>query len=248
VKAGINVLLEGEAGTGKTTIAKQLAADLKIPFSSLSMTKQTSMNAIIGFISINGKYIPSQFRKAFEEGHLFLLDEIDAADPNVLLILNTIENGYIAFPDGIVEAHKDFRLVATSNPQGAHQMYTGRSKLDFSTLDRYFTVELPRDPKLELNLTSQKVVDVVEFGRQLLKDQGSSIQITMRDAMRIHELTVNEIDEDPIQSVVFAKDSTLLKIYHQKVEQFKAEAAEAKKTQHDTDTIEELWQKIQEGK
>lgn len=222
------------------------------------MTKQTSVNAIIGFISINGEYIPSQFRQAIDNGHLFLLDELDAADPNVLLILNTLENGYIAFPDGVREVHPDFRLIATSNPQGSHQIYTGRSKLDFSTLDRYFTVELPRDPELELSLTSSDTMTAVDFSRTLLKDHGSSIQITMRDSLRIHHLLTHDLDSDAVFSVVFTKDATLGRIYRDKTQEIEkeilakkaaaeAEAAEAKKTQHDTHTLDELWAKIEKG-
>ncbi len=259
VESGLQVLLTGEAGTGKTTIAKQLATDLGVPFSSLSMTKQTSVNAIIGFISINGEYIPSQFRQAVDEGHLFLLDELDAADPNVLLILNTLENGYIAFPDGIREVHPDFRLIATSNPQGAHQIYTGRSKLDFSTIDRYFTIELERDPELELSLTSSNTITKIEFSRKLLKDHGSSIQVTMRDSIRVHHLLTHNLDTDAIFSVIFTKDATLGRLYRDKeaeleaaekerIAQAEKEAAEAKKTQHTVDNLDELWDKIQEGK
>lgn len=259
VEAGLNVLLTGPAGTGKTTIAMQVAEDTGRPFSSLSLTKQTSVNAIIGFISINGTYIPSQFRTAYEEGHLFLLDELDAADPNVLLILNTLENGYIAFPDGIIHGHKNFRLVATANPQEAHSIYTGRSKLDFSTLDRYYTIELPRDPELEKTLTSEEIVITVDNARTILKSQGSSIQVTMRDSIRIHQLTTLGLDENPIEQVVFHSDKNLLDVYKAKVEEVNkkrederkaavAKAEEEAKTQNDTTTLNGLWAKVEQNK
>jgi len=259
VDAGLAVLLTGEAGTGKTTIAKQIAADRGTSFYAMSMTKQTSVNAIIGFISINGTYIPSQFRQAFEYGGLFLLDELDAADPNVLLVLNTIENGYIAFPDGVITVHEDFRLIATANPQDEHNIYTGRSKLDFSTMDRFYEVKLPRDGSLEESLTSERVTGEANFVRTLLKDNGSSIKVTMRDAIRIHKLYNLGIDEDPLYSVVFHKDSTLNALYKKekgkieeavkKAKERKAkEEAEAKRTQADAKSIDELWEFVQKGK
>ena len=46
VENNIPVLLFGPAGTGKTTIAMHIAKDLDLPFYSLSMTKQTTVNAI----------------------------------------------------------------------------------------------------------------------------------------------------------------------------------------------------------
>jgi len=119
VNAGIATLLTGEKGSGKTTVAKQISDGLgkDFPFFAISMTRQTTLSHLLGFMSVNGVYVPSQLRDVAENGGVFLLDEIDAADANVLLALNTIENGYIAFPDKIVQLHKNFRLMATSNPQ-----------------------------------------------------------------------------------------------------------------------------------
>lgn len=204
IESGMSVLLTGEAGSGKSTLAMQIAEEMDLDFYTMSGTKQTSVNAIIGFISINGTYIPSQFRKAFENGGLFLLDEIDAMDPNVLLTLNTIENGFVAFPDGIVKKHEDFRLVATSNPFDAHSIYTGRSKLDFSTIDRYFVIELKRDSKLESSLICEETKNQIELVRSVFKSNGSSLQCTMRDAIRISKLKELDISKCEVKDVIFS--------------------------------------------
>lgn len=255
VNHGLPVLLLGEAGTGKSTICEQVAEKLGRQFSAIGLTKQTSKNDIIGFISINGNYIASQFRKAYEEGHLFLLDELDAADPNVLLVLNTLENGYIAFPDGIVHGHKDFRLVATANPQNEHSIYTGRSKLDFSTLNRYYKIALDRDSKLEEKLTSKAIAAKVDSARTFLKTQGSSIVVTMRDTIRISQLTDLGLDENPLIEVIFSNDQSLVEIYKEKEEELIKEAEEKRKqeeadkaSQHEVNNFDELYSKIQEGK
>lgn len=260
VEHGMPVLLEGEAGCGKTTIAIQIAEDLGRPFSSMSMTKQTSVNAIIGFKAINGNYIPSAFREAYENGHVFLLDELDAADANVLLTFNTLENGYMAFPDQIVNAHKDFRLIATANPQGQHSIYTGRSKLDFSTLDRFYQIVLPRDPKLEESLTSVDVVSQANLARKIMEEKGiTSFTVSMRDVIRIHDLTNLGLDESPIEEIVLKREPTLKKIYLQRQEELAIELAKAKKeaealaaeeakTQHEVSSMSDLWEKVKKGK
>lgn len=259
VEADINLLLTGEAGTGKTTLAMQIAEELGLQFSCLSFSKQTSANAIIGFKSINGVYIPSMVRDAYENGHLLLLDEIDAGDPNVLLLLNTLENGFISFPDKIVHGHKDFRLVATSNPQGDHVRYSGRSKLDFATLDRYLVIELDRDNDLEVSLTSQETIDMVTVAREILKDRGSIHQVTMRDSIRIHKLLTTGIDSNPIKTVVFAKEKDLYSQFEKKVADRKKRWAEEqaerkrleeleKQTQHECETFEQYTAKIAQGK
>lgn len=245
VEANMPVLLSGVAGTGKSTLAKQIADDLGIGFASVSCTKQMSVNALLGFISINGVYIPSQLRKAYESGSLFLLDEIDAADPNVLLCLNTIENGFISFPDGIVEAHPDFRLVATANPFDAHSTYTGRSKLDFSTIDRYFIVEIERDDSLEIALTSPELFEEVSLARSVLSELGSTRTVTMRDSIRMHKLSALGISDCHFHDVAFSKDEVTYALFQQKRTAITEERRKANRTQADCSTLDELWEVIQ---
>lgn len=245
IKAGQQVLLTGGAGTGKSTLIRQVADELGFGFGSISCTKQMSVNALLGFISISGTYIRSQFREAFENGSVFLLDEIDAADPNVLLCLNTIENGFISFPDGVVDMHPNFRLAATANPFNAHSVYTGRSKLDFSTIDRYFIVELPHDPSLEISLTSSELYEEVSIARKVLEDTGSTKTVTMRDAIRMHRLAALGISECVFHDVVFAHTAEHYSSFKAKQDAVLVERKKKTRTQADAETIEELWEIIQ---
>ncbi len=184
VNAGIPTLLTGEKGSGKTTVAKQVADGLNLQFFSISMTRQTTLSHLLGFMSVNGTYVPSQLRGVIENGGLFLLDEIDAGDANVLLSLNTIENGFVSFPDGIVEIHKDFRLMATSNPQDQHEHYVGRNKLDAATLDRFDIINLDHDITLEQSLVDIDVYQHIHAMREVLAKHNSSKTVSMRDTMR----------------------------------------------------------------
>ena len=187
VEAGIPVLLTGERGTGKTTLARDVASSLGIRFFSMSMTRQTTLSHLLGFMNVNGTYIPSQLRAAAEDGGLFLLDEVDASDPNVILCLNTIENGYIAFPDKVIDIHKDFRLVATSNPQDNHRDYNGRAKLDASTLDRFDIIDVEKDHLLEQSLVDSDTFHHMETARTCLNNANSSTYLSMRDAIRFQK-------------------------------------------------------------
>ena len=187
VKAGMPVLLTGERGSGKTTLAKDVAESLGIEFFSMSMTRQTTLSHLLGFMNVNGIYIPSQLRKAAESGGVFLLDEVDASDPNVILCLNTIENGYIAFPDTVVEIHKDFRLLATSNPQDNHRDYNGRAKLDAATLDRFDIILVEKDDILEKSIVDFSTFSHMELVRTCLQEVNSSTYISMRDSIRFQK-------------------------------------------------------------
>lgn len=80
----------------------------------------------------------------YEGGGVHVLDELDAADPNLLLTVNTaLANGYCNVPHRPdkprAERHKDFVQIATANTvgRGADRMYVGRGQLDAATLDRF---------------------------------------------------------------------------------------------------------------
>jgi len=181
--ANLSPLLIGEKGSGKTTIIIQAAEELGLKFYCISMTRQTTLSSLIGFKNIDGNYIPTLLREAIEGGGALLLDEIDAGDPNVLLCLNTIENGFMSFPDKRIEVHPDFRLCATANTQSKH--HTGRALLDAATLDRFDDIDLPTDPQLEINLVGSEVADKINDMRQLLVKYNMEKHISMRDAIRL---------------------------------------------------------------
>lgn len=184
VDAGISVLLTGERGSGKTTLAMQIAKKLDLQFFSVSMTRQTTLSHLLGFRNVNGVYIPSHIREAAESGGIVLLDELDASDPNVILCLNTIENGYLAFPDEVIDLHKSFRLMATSNPQDNHRDYNGRAKLDAATIDRFDIIDVERDENLEQSLVDFSTYSHMSLLRGCLEKTNSPTYISMRDTIR----------------------------------------------------------------
>lgn len=239
------ILLIGPAGTGKTTIAMQIAEELSLPFHSISCTKQMSVSALLGFISINGAYIPTQLRHAYESGGVFLLDEMDAGDPNVLLTLNTIENGFISFPDKIVHAHPDFRIVATANPINAHDSYTGRSKLDLSTWDRYEKILIDRDPLLEASLTSQEHYEKITIVRKIFDNHGVSAGLTSRDIMRMYRIEKLGIIDCVFRDIAFKDHPTLHTEYTSHIASLITKKQKASATQSDATSIDQLWDIVQ---
>ena len=146
------VFLEGPAGSGKNVICQQIAKALGLNFYfSNAVTQEYKLT---GFTDANGTYHESQFYKAFRNGGLFMLDEMDASIPEVLVILNAaIANRYFDFPApiGYVKAHKDFRVIAAGNTfgNGADYDYVGRNQLDAASLDRFAVVRVDYSPKIE---------------------------------------------------------------------------------------------------
>lgn len=161
VEAGLSPFVVGPAGTGKTHAAEAVANALDLKFYSISVGIQTSKSDLQGYMTATGDYIRTQFREAYEHGGVFLLDEADAGNSNVLILLNAaLSNGYMAFPDGMVKAHKDFRMIATANTfgHGASRQYVGRNQLDAATLDRFVTIFWPIDERVEAMLAGDQKV------------------------------------------------------------------------------------------
>lgn len=151
----IPVMLVGMAGTGKSHACEQVAEGLGLPFYAMSVGAQTSKSDIIGFVHAGGEYVPTLFRQAYEHGGVFLMDEIDAGNANVLILINAaLANGYCAFPGGMVKQHQDFVFVASANTfgNGANRQYVGRNQLDAATLDRFALIEWEIDDNLEASL------------------------------------------------------------------------------------------------
>lgn len=158
-----NVLLVGPAGTGKSTAARYAADALGLAFYPLSVGPQTSKSDFFGFTDAQGRPVWTVIRKAFVEGGLLLIDELDAAGAGSATYLNALlANGECVFPADINDTdkvtvekkHPDFRVVACANTYGlgANRMYVGRNQLDAATLDRFVGLDWDYDTDLECRI------------------------------------------------------------------------------------------------
>lgn len=106
-----------------------------------------------------GRIVSTEFRKAYENGGLFLFDEIDASYPQAVLAFNAaLANDYMDFPDKRVQRHKDFYCIAAANTygQGADRQYIGRNQLDAASLDRFVFLDWKYDENLERDLAGNE--------------------------------------------------------------------------------------------
>lgn len=153
VSAGVNVMMVGPAGSGKTTAAHEAAKALGVPFYFTGAID--SAYKLTGFVDAQGRIVRTAFREAYEHGGVFLFDEMDASMPSAVLAFNAaLANGHADFPDGMIERHHDFRAIAACNTfgGGANRQYVGRLQLDAASLDRFATLTWDYCPTLEAAL------------------------------------------------------------------------------------------------
>lgn len=173
-KARKNVLLVGPAGTGKTTLASQVAAELGLDFASISVTAGMSVSQLTGWI-MPGGYLQSDFVRLYENGGVFLMDEMDAADANTLTIINqALSNGGFHIAQRTdkteVKKHPDFICIAAANTYGTggDLIYAGREQLDAATLDRFMNVYVDYDRQLEKKRCDPEVLNFAHAVRDAI--------------------------------------------------------------------------------
>lgn len=195
------VFLTGPAGSGKNVLCKQVAEALGLKFYFTNAVTQEYK--LTGFTDAMGNYQPTQFYKAFTEGGVFMLDEMDASIPEVLVILNAaIANRYFDFPApiGYREAHPDFRVIAAGNTvgTGADYQYVGRNQLDAASLDRFAVVRIDYSEAIE-NSVACGDVELANFCRQFRKiaaKTGQQVIVSYRAIGRLAKMKqILHIDE-----------------------------------------------------
>ena len=188
VAMGDAVYMYGPAGSGKNILAGQVAEALGLDFYYCSTITQEYK--IEGFIDAGGVYHETEFYKAFKNGGLFMLDEIDASCPEALIILNNaLEAGYFTFPCGVVKAHEKFRCIAAGNTcgHGATIEFNGRMKIDEATLNRFSIESIDYCDKIEESCSNgdAELVDFIHEMREASRAAGMYLILGYRNIKRI---------------------------------------------------------------
>jgi cobaltochelatase CobS len=193
IKLDEPVFMCGPAGSGKNVICKQIAKALDLDFYFSNAVTQEYK--ITGFTDAMGVFHESQFYKAFKNGGLFLLDEIDGSIPEVLIILNAaIANRYFDFPApiGYTEAHKDFRIISAGNTfgHGASYQYVGRNQLDMASLDRFAVIEIDYSKGIEEACAdgNKDLVNFIRDFRHASEKSGVNVIASYRSITRISKM------------------------------------------------------------
>jgi cobaltochelatase CobS len=175
IESGENSLLVGPTGCGKSQGAEQLGSICGQPVFRLGCHGQITTEDFLGRVEVAidpetgmnfTKWIDGILPRAMRRGWWLLLDELDAAPPNVMFVLQgVLENEHkLVLPQNggeVVEPHPDFRFIATANTLGRGDetgLYAGTFVLNEAFLDRFgvcVACDYP-EPETEANILAVK--------------------------------------------------------------------------------------------
>jgi cobaltochelatase CobS len=171
--ANDRMLLVGPTGSGKSSLVVQLAARLHWPLRRVNLHGETGVSDFLGTFKARNGEVYFQYGllpTAMREGQILVLEELDAATPEILFALQGVleEEGTLTLAENggeIVPPHPNFRLVATANTLGRGDesgLYTGTNVLNASHLDRWnvvYSVGYP-PPEQETAIIREKAPDL----------------------------------------------------------------------------------------
>src|SRR5919199_227462 len=186
------VLIIGPKGTGKTTLVRKFASQMKKDLYSVNFSLRTRESHLIGTKTLEKgevSFVEGMLVKSMRDGNMLYLDELNAAEADVLLRLDEAldDRRQLVLKEAegqTVNAAADWFVIATINPLS----HVGTKELPPQLLSRFpFRLKLDYPPEdVELQIINQHV----SMDDSKVDDAKRSIKLakSLREAAALEEL------------------------------------------------------------
>ena len=191
-----HLLVQDVPGTGKTTLAKALAASIHCDFRRIQFTPDLVPSDVIGvnvYIANSGEF---EFRPGPVFTQILLADEINRATPRTQsALLEAMQEGQVSVDGVTSKLPRPFMVAATLNPVEME----GTFPLPEAQLDRFMLQVSLGYPSAEEELSMMKrfqgnenswTLDAVVTPDQVIAAQETVNQVRVEDNMRTYALGI----------------------------------------------------------
>ena len=171
--------------THNTHCVRHFAYKKGLPYMRVNFNGATTPEDLIGQWTPKEeggfKWIDGVLTKFVREGGVFVVDEINSGNADILFFLHPLLDDesrlVLVQKDGeVIKAHKDFWFVATMNPD-----YEGTKPLNLALQDRFVILEFDYDKKVEKKIvTNEKLLNFAEKIRALFRKGELSTPLSTR--------------------------------------------------------------------
>ncbi|MFX0057871.1 MAG: AAA family ATPase [Candidatus Hodarchaeota archaeon] len=222
-----NILIEGEVGVGKTTIAKAVASFYDANFYRIDCSEDTLPHNLVGYFDPplviskgynEDSYVYGPLASAMKQGGCLFINEINRMPESTQnSLLTSLDEKLLEIPKlKTIHAHDDFFVIATLNPTA----HVGTTVLGEALKDRFIWIKLeyqsPEEEikiiKKEANLDSnngQKIAticqNIIQVTREItLLRRGSSIRGGIDLAALIKNSGLEKSSKNWVDSAIMA--------------------------------------------
>ena len=183
---GKNILIEGEVGVGKTTIARAVASFFDSDFYRVDCSEELLPHNLVGYFDpplvISKGYIEDSYKHgplalAMLKGGCLFINEINRMPENTQnSLLTTLDEKILEIPKlNTIKAHEDFFVIATQNPSA----HVGVTVLGEALKDRFIWINLDyQSPEEEVLIIKQEANLNNDNGDKIATISQSIIQVT----------------------------------------------------------------------
>jgi len=197
------ISLVGDAGTGKTKIVKQIAAQLRLPFLRIPCDSTVEFSDFLGSYQLSGMstvFVEGLLIQVMRVPSIILFDEFNALDPSKSFLIHQLLDSRCVFvkeANRTYQMHDGCRIFLAGNPPGnGYAVPPATAPL----LNRVLCIELPpfsseevaqvlrkAHPQLDANI-SRKLIHFYEDVQRLVKEQKVNARISIRNMVMFGDM------------------------------------------------------------